>query len=200
MASACFAPFVFRGVFVSFRRARFCTVCTVLCRSAIPYRQPLAMLVLWHPCYAVPCRAIPHRVVYRTRLVVHISPRRAIPYRIVPSRTLPSCLVYRRTAVPLWQDYLVYAEESKDELPLYVFDKRFVDKCADLGKEYDVPQVFPVSEFCIFFCTYVRTYDNSAWLFFAGFYSVVYCFKGIGVAANWCNGVGSTPPSPRPRL
>ena len=50
----------------------------------------------------------------------------------------------------MWQDYLVYAEESKDELPLYVFDKRFVDKCPDLGNEYDVPEVFPVSLVFIF--------------------------------------------------
>eukprot|EP00752_Nemacystus_decipiens_P007525 g6725.t1 len=40
-------------------------------------------------------------------------------------------------------DYLRYAEESKDELPLYVFDKRFADKCPELGTEYEVPQVFP---------------------------------------------------------
>ncbi|CAM9578770.1 unnamed protein product [Ectocarpus sp. 12 AP-2014] len=40
------------------------------------------------------------------------------------------------------KDYLRYARESKDELPLYVFDKRFVDKCPDLGREYDVPGVF----------------------------------------------------------
>ncbi|CAB1105438.1 unnamed protein product [Ectocarpus sp. CCAP 1310/34] len=40
------------------------------------------------------------------------------------------------------KDYLRYARESKDELPLYVFDKRFVDKCPDLGREYDVPSVF----------------------------------------------------------
>ncbi|CAM9281999.1 unnamed protein product [Ectocarpus sp. 6 AP-2014] len=40
------------------------------------------------------------------------------------------------------KDYLRYARESKDELPLYVFDKRFVDKCPDLGREYDVPNVF----------------------------------------------------------
>ena len=44
----------------------------------------------------------------------------------------------------------MYAEESKDELPLYVFDKRFVDKCPDLGNEYDVPEVFPVSLVFIF--------------------------------------------------
>lgn len=51
----------------------------------------------------------------------------------------------------LWQDYLVYADESKDELPLYVFDKRFVDKCADLGQEYNVPEVFPVSFACFWY-------------------------------------------------
>eukprot|EP00903_Cladosiphon_okamuranus_P006136 g6039.t1 len=40
-------------------------------------------------------------------------------------------------------DYLRYAEESRDELPLYVFDKRFADKCPELGREYEVPHVFP---------------------------------------------------------
>lgn len=42
------------------------------------------------------------------------------------------------------QDYLRYAEENRDELPLYVFDKRFVEKCPKLGEEYEVPKVFPV--------------------------------------------------------
>eukprot|EP00904_Undaria_pinnatifida_P004790 jgi/Undpi1/1440/HiC_scaffold_11.g04831.m1 len=47
------------------------------------------------------------------------------------------------------KDYLVYAEESKDELPLYVFDKRFADKCADLGEEYSVPEVFSEDLFSV---------------------------------------------------
>lgn len=42
------------------------------------------------------------------------------------------------------QDYLRYARESKEELPLYVFDKRFADKCPDMGREYKVPEVFSV--------------------------------------------------------
>ncbi|CAM9976017.1 unnamed protein product, partial [Scytosiphon promiscuus] len=47
------------------------------------------------------------------------------------------------------KDYLRYAEESKDELPLYVFDKRFVDKCPDLGEGYSVPDVFPDDLFSV---------------------------------------------------
>lgn len=40
-----------------------------------------------------------------------------------------------------------YANDSKDELPLYVFDKRFAEKCPQLGEEYHVPDVFPASEY-----------------------------------------------------
>ena len=47
------------------------------------------------------------------------------------------------------QDYLRYAEESRDELPLYVFDKRFADKCPELGREYEVPDVFSVRVFVL---------------------------------------------------
>lgn len=53
------------------------------------------------------------------------------------------------------QDYLRYAEESRDELPLYVFDKRFADKCPELGREYEVPDVFSVRVFVLssFLCS-----------------------------------------------
>ncbi|CAN0038105.1 unnamed protein product, partial [Choristocarpus tenellus] len=44
------------------------------------------------------------------------------------------------------QDYVQYAEESQEELPLYVFDKRFADKCPALGEAYNVPAVFPADQ------------------------------------------------------
>ncbi|CAM9932330.1 unnamed protein product [Discosporangium mesarthrocarpum] len=47
------------------------------------------------------------------------------------------------------KDYLRYAEESEDELPLYVFDKHFANKCPALGEGYSVPEVFPDDLFSV---------------------------------------------------
>ncbi len=37
--------------------------------------------------------------------------------------------------------YLSYAENTHDEMPLYVFDKAFASNASSLGKDYSVPKV-----------------------------------------------------------
>ena len=38
--------------------------------------------------------------------------------------------------------YLRYAQQQRDELPLYLFDKHFADKAPQLAVDYSVPDVF----------------------------------------------------------
>lgn len=40
------------------------------------------------------------------------------------------------------KQYFKYAEQAREEKPLYIFDKKFADKCPRLGQDYSVPVYF----------------------------------------------------------
>ena len=43
--------------------------------------------------------------------------------------------------------YIRYSNDTRDELPLYIFDKKFADKVPQLRKDYEVPTSSPPSSF-----------------------------------------------------
>lgn len=49
----------------------------------------------------------------------------------------------------LADDFFAYMEHTHDDMPLYLFDKRFAERCPDLAREYSVPAVFPEDLFSV---------------------------------------------------
>ncbi|KAL6766636.1 hypothetical protein ACKKBG_A36795 [Auxenochlorella protothecoides x Auxenochlorella symbiontica] len=48
-----------------------------------------------------------------------------------------------------FEGYCAYADAQSDELPLYLFDKGFAERCPDLGADYQVPEVFSEDLFAV---------------------------------------------------